>query len=81
MQVNKNRTVYVSIFLKKEFVVPVVLGGSGYADIAPPNSYIDVRDFSSTQELAQYLQHLIDNPDEYLKYFWWKPHYQVNIVP
>jgi len=59
------------------FVIPVVLGGSGYSSIAPPHSYIDVRDYTSPQHLAQYLIHLIDNQEEYLAYFWWKPHYQV----
>jgi len=61
----------------KEFVVPIVLGGADYSSIAPPHSYIDVRDYKSPLELSEHLQYLIDTPAEYLKYFWWKPHYKV----
>lgn len=61
----------------QEFVIPVVLGGPGHSNIAPPHSYIDVRDFNSPADLATYLQHLIDNPEEYLAYFWWKPYFKV----
>eukprot|EP00092_Neocalanus_flemingeri_P102044 GFUD01130498.1.p1 GENE.GFUD01130498.1~~GFUD01130498.1.p1 ORF type:complete len:419 (+),score=81.45 GFUD01130498.1:117-1373(+) len=61
----------------KEFVVPIVLGGADYTSIAPQSSYIDVRDFESPLELANHLRFLIDNPAEYLKYFWWKPYYRV----
>ena len=64
-------------WLLQGFVIPVVLGGSGYSSIAPPHSYIDVRDYASPQHLAQYMIHLINNRKEYLAYFWWKPHYQV----
>jgi alpha-1,3-fucosyltransferase len=53
-------------------IVPVVLGGSNYSYFAPPKSYIDVNDFKSTEELAKYLKYLIENPKEYLKYFWWR---------
>ena len=60
-------------------VVPVVLGGADYSLIAPPSSYINVNDFDSADDLASYLQYLVDNPHEYLKYFWWKEHYQVRI--
>ena len=43
----------------------------------PPHSYISVRDFQSPRDLAKYLHHLMDNPVEYLSYFWWMEHYQV----
>ncbi len=46
-----------------------------YAKFAPPHSYIDVKDFKSPQHLAEYLNFLIENPEEYLTYFWWKDHY------
>ena len=37
-------------------VIPVVMGDSeGYRKVAPPGSYIDVADFRSPKELAQYL--------------------------
>ena len=31
----------------------------------------------SPEQLAIYLNQLISEPEEYLKYFWWKPHFQV----
>jgi len=58
-------------------VVPVVLGGANYSAIAPNHSFIHVDDFASPEQLAIYLNQLISEPEEYLKYFWWKPHFQV----
>ena len=42
--------------------VPVVMGGGNYTLDAPPNSFIDVRDFSTVEALTKYLKYLIDNP-------------------
>lgn len=58
-------------------IVPVVYGGANYAKFAPPNSYIDVDNFNDTRSLAEYLMFLDKNPREYVKYFWWKEHYEV----
>lgn len=58
-------------------VVPVVYGGADYAEYAPPNSYIDVADFDSPQDLANYLLLLNQNDALYQKYFAWKKEYQV----
>ena len=62
-------------------MVTVVLGGADYSTFAPPHSYIDVKDFQTARDLAVYLQYLIENPAEYLSYFWWKPHYKVQLLP
>jgi hypothetical protein len=43
-----------------------------YEALAPYKSYIHVEDFNSPKELAEYLDHLIQHPDEYNKYFEWK---------
>ena len=56
-------------------VVPVVLGGADYSEIAPPNSYIDVNDFESVNDLANYLIRLSQNQEEYHSYFAWKETY------
>uniref|UniRef100_A0A182FLK0 Fucosyltransferase n=1 Tax=Anopheles albimanus TaxID=7167 RepID=A0A182FLK0_ANOAL len=56
-------------------VVPIVYGGADYTRFLPPGSYIDVQDYASPKELVDYLLHLIKNPHEYVKYFWWKEHY------
>ena len=55
-------------------MVPVVMGGhpNDYRAAAPENSFIHVEDFESPQVLAQYLQYLNENDNEYNKYFEWK---------
>ena len=58
-------------------IVPVVFGGADYAHYAPPNSYINIADFKSPKELAEYLNLLAKNDALYSKYFEWKKNYQV----
>lgn len=36
-------------------IVPVVYGGVDYTQYAPPNSYVNVADFATIKELADYL--------------------------
>ena len=57
-------------------VVPVVHGGADYSRIAPPNSYIDARQFEPKQ-LADYLNKLDDNDGLFEKYLQWKDNYVV----
>ena len=42
-------------------VIPIVMGGANYKAIAPPKSYIDVNDFDSPKQLAQFLIKLSKN--------------------
>ena len=42
------------------------MGGGNYTLDAPPNSFIDVRDFSTVEALTKYLKYLIDNPVSFL---------------
>lgn len=60
-------------------IVPVVMGGANYSNpaLAIPNSYIDVRDFSSPKELAEYLVYLYQNDTAYMEYFQWKKKYKL----
>ena len=44
--------------------------------MAPPHSHINIRDFDSPKELADYLLYLDKNDTAYLSYFWWKDHYR-----
>jgi len=53
-------------------VVPIVMKRSAYKDVVPSESFIAVDDFPNAQKLAEYLNYLIDNPDEYFKYFEWR---------
>jgi hypothetical protein len=57
-------------------IVPIVLGGSRYADYLPPHSYISVRNFSSPKKLADYLLLLDANDSLYNMYFEWKNQYK-----
>ena len=58
-------------------MVPVTFGWANYSLYGPPGSYINALDFESVQDLAQYLQYLDMNDEEYLKYFSWKGKYNV----
>lgn len=58
-------------------MVPVVYGGGSYAIEAPPNSYVDARNFTSTGELMRFLRKVGDDKEEYAKYFEWKKTYRV----
>ena len=56
-------------------IVPIVLGGANYKQLLPSYSYIDITDFSSPRELADYLNYLDRNDDAYNAYFEWKRYY------
>ena len=62
-------------------VIPIVYGGADYTQFAPPHSYINVADFRSPKELAEYLNLLDKNDFLYLEYFRWKEHYTVEPRP
>uniref|UniRef100_A0A0N4ZI44 Fucosyltransferase n=1 Tax=Parastrongyloides trichosuri TaxID=131310 RepID=A0A0N4ZI44_PARTI len=50
--------------------VPLVIKRYIYEDVGiPGNSFIAVDDFKSAEEMGKYLNFLMDNPNEYLKYF------------
>ena len=62
-------------------VVPVVYGGADYTQYGPPHSYVNVANFRSPKELAEYLLLLDKNDALYMEYFRWKEHYVVNPFP
>ncbi|RXG54880.1 Alpha-(1,3)-fucosyltransferase C [Armadillidium vulgare] len=51
------------------YIIPVVRGHTDYAAIAPPHSYINVEDFKSMEDLANYLIYLGKNDTAYMEYF------------
>jgi alpha-1,3-fucosyltransferase len=59
--------------------IPVVLGGADYSRFAPPNSYINARDFSSPKELAEYLMLLNRTDSLYASYFHWKNDFYISV--
>ncbi len=58
-------------------VVPIVYGGADYTEYAPPHSFINIADFKSPKDLAEYLKLLDKNDALYMEYFQWKKHYTV----
>ena len=53
--------------------VPIYLGAPNVLDYAPgEHAMISVRDFSSAQDLANYVRALLEDEDRYNTYFNWK---------
>ena len=65
------------MFKNELLVIPIVMGGANYSKVAPPRSFIDVNDFVSTKQLADYLIYLDENDFEYWQYFWWREWYEL----
>jgi len=57
------------------------MGGADYDSIAPPNSFINVKDFKSPKHLAEYLMKLDQSDDLYERYFDWKKEFEVDLHP
>ncbi|ELT88768.1 hypothetical protein CAPTEDRAFT_146455 [Capitella teleta] len=49
-------------------VVVVVMGAADYSQILPQDSYIDVRNYATPKELADYLRYLDANDEKYNEY-------------
>jgi alpha-1,3-fucosyltransferase len=64
-----------------QHIIPIVFNGGNTSQFAPPKSYINANDFDTPQELVNFLNHLIENPKEYIQYFWWKKHYKIKSHP
>ena len=58
-------------------IVPIVMGGADYKEIAIPGSYINVLHFPSAKALADYLLYLDKNNTAYNEYFHWKTKYKL----
>lgn len=53
-------------------IIPVVLGAGKYEDYIPKSGFINVLDFKSPKDLAEYLLYLDKNQTAYNSYFNWK---------
>ena len=60
-------------------VIPVVFNGANMSAIAPPHSYINAEDFSSVDQLAEYLLKVGRNDTLFASYFWWRDYYQIQV--
>ena len=70
----------IILFFYQNFILEnnyLFLGGADYSEIAPPKSYINVEDFSTPSQLADYLQYLVKNQTAYEDYFQWKKYFKV----
>ena len=56
--------------------IPIIMSGADLKTTLPPHSVIDALEFSP-QQLAQYLYTLLQNKDEYLRYFSWRQQFRV----
>jgi len=56
-------------------IVPIVYGGANYSAFAPPHSLINVADYESPKQLADYLTYLDGNDTAYNEYFAWRADY------
>ena len=57
------------------------MGGGNYKKLAIPGSYINVMDFKTVKQLAEYLQYLDKNNTAYNEYFKWRKMYKVSGWP
>uniref|UniRef100_A0A0K0EE66 Fucosyltransferase n=2 Tax=Strongyloides stercoralis TaxID=6248 RepID=A0A0K0EE66_STRER len=61
--------------------IPIVMKRKIYTDVGIPNSsFIAIDDFKSGKEMANYLNYLIKNPIEYLKYFDYRKE-NITVIP
>ena len=66
--------------LRLDSIVPVVYGGANYSRVTPPKSVINVEDFASPKDLADYLRYLDSHDDAFLEYLQWKRRYSIKTV-
>ena len=73
-------------------IIPVVLNGLNMSKIAPPHSYIDIKEFKSFSgevfhfaytkttffpAFALHIQRVSRDPSLFASYFWWKDFYRI----
>jgi alpha-1,3-fucosyltransferase len=69
-----------SFKVMNDLIIPVIYSGVEISRFLPPNSYIDANQFETVEDLGEFLTWLADSPDEYVKYFWWKKYYRVELA-
>lgn len=56
-------------------VVPIVRGDANYNEIGPPKSFINTKNFSTTKDLAHYINFLDTHDEDYIEYLRYKENY------
>jgi hypothetical protein len=59
-------------------ICKLFIGGVNYTSELPPGSFINAAEFSNPDNLAFYLYYLLQNEQEYNKYFEWRKYYKVH---
>ncbi|CAL8088693.1 unnamed protein product [Orchesella dallaii] len=58
-------------------MIPIVYGLGNWSVKAPKGSWIDVMDYKTVEDLANYIRHLDNDPISYMKYFEWRMYYGI----
>ena len=66
----------MALFHPHLYIIPVFMGLSYHDSPLPPGSYIDVRNFSSPNHLAEYLKYLDRNDNAFMEYFTNRSYYE-----
>jgi len=63
-------------------MIPIVLGPKrqDYERVAPPNSFIYAKDYSDPEELANHLNDVATNKNEYENYQIWRINYKTRYL-
>lgn len=62
--------------------IPIVMGGldvSDYERIAPPNSFLHVKNFTSPEHLAHHLKHIVSDDNAFNYYHQWRNEYHLDV--
>lgn len=59
--------------------VQVVYNGANMSAIAPPHSYINVRDYQSVGDMVKDIKEIAEDSARFAAYFWWRDFYRVEV--
>jgi alpha-1,3-fucosyltransferase len=57
-------------------IIPIVYGRANYTSLGPSGAFIDILNYRSPKDLADYLHYLAKNETAYSEYFQWKPYWR-----
>ncbi|KAI8039007.1 alpha-(1,3)-fucosyltransferase C [Drosophila gunungcola] len=60
-----------------KLMVPVLIGGGNLTNLVPQQSYIRGLDFSTPKDLVRHLKDLVNDREEYKRFFWWHSIYKL----
>jgi hypothetical protein len=63
-------------------LVPIVMGApeNNYERLAPKKSFIHVNKYKTPEDLAKYLNYLMNNPEKYLEYLQWREFTEIESI-